>query len=68
MDLSTHVGVLFDRHIELLLQLSHGAYSFRKLLHVPPIEHATVNCVVVHVLAYPADFCETEEHGDRKRG
>lgn len=56
MGLSTHVWVFFDRHVELLLQLSHGADSLRKLLHVPPVEHATVHCVVVHVLAYPANF------------
>lgn len=60
MDLSTHVWVLFDRHVELLLQLSHGADSLGKLLHVPPVEHAAVHCVVVHVLPYPADFWETE--------
>lgn len=61
----THVGIFFDRHVELLLQLSHGADSFRKLLHVPPVEHATVHCVVVHVLAYPADLWETG--GDRRQ-
>lgn len=56
MGSSTYVRVLFDRHIELLLQLNHGPNSFGKLLHVPPIEHAAVQRVVVHVLAYPADF------------
>lgn len=54
---STHIRVLLDRHIELLLQLSHRANRFRKLLHVPAVEHATVQCVIVHVLANSADLC-----------
>lgn len=54
---STHVGVLFDRHVKLLLQLNHGAHGFGELLQVPPVEHASVDRVVVHVLAYSADFC-----------
>lgn len=66
MDLSTYIGVLFDRHIELLLQLSHRADSFRKLLHVPPIEHATVHCVVVHVLAHPANFCGRDKKQNKE--
>lgn len=65
----THVRVLFDRHIELLLQLRHGANGFGKFFHVPPVEHTAVQCVVVHVLAYPADFYEGRGgQRDRKLG
>lgn len=59
---STHIGELFDRDVELLLQLGHGPDGFRKLLHVAPVEHAAVQRVVVHVFAHPADFL-----GDRKK-
>lgn len=53
----THVWVLFDRHIEFLLELCDGPHSVREFRR--PFVCAAVQRVIVHVLPYPTDLCQT---------
>lgn len=55
---NTYVWVFFDRHIEFLLELCNGPHSIREL--GSPFICAAVQRVIVHVLPYPSNFCQTD--------
>lgn len=54
----TYVWVLFDRHIEFLLELCDRPHSVREFRR--PFVCAAVHRVIVHVLPYPTDLCQTQ--------